>query len=437
MPIDVSDLELPGLAALPGYVDGHVPAGQLHTLLEEIDPATLATDYEVVDYVAACERVASAAAATKLAGVVELVRRPEYVGPDPQVALDRRAERGRVVRSGPGLELAARLGMAARTADRHIHLATRLATDLAPTFEALAAGRVDLAKVWVLERETATCGPQVAALVQERVLGRAPARAPGQLRTLIQTAVLAVDPAAARARCARSRADRFVRIRHDGDDMALLLARIPAETALAVDRHLALAAGDRLPGDERTTDQRHADALVDLLLGDRSGLQAQVQVTIPASVLAGLSDAPGQLVGLGPISAHLARLIAEDATWRRLVTDPTTGLVIDVGTHTYRPGVVLKRYLHARDQYCVGPSCSRPAHACDGDHTIDWPVGPTTPSNLGSLCRRQHRFKQHPAVKLEQPSPGEFVWTYPTGHRYRVAPDPPDDPDPLTELDAA
>src|SRR6185312_10795563 len=112
----------------------------------------------------------------------------------------------------------------------------------------------------------------------------------------------------------------------------------PAETALAVDRHLALAAGDRLPGDERSTDQRHADALVDLLLGDGAGIRAQVQVTVPASVLAGLSDAPGQLVGLGPISAHLARLIAEDATWRRLLTDPTTGLFIDVGTTAYRPG---------------------------------------------------------------------------------------------------
>jgi hypothetical protein len=29
------------------------------------------------------------------------------------------------------------------------------------------------------------------------------------------------------------------------------------------------------------------------------------------------------------------------------------------------------------------------------------------------------------------------VWTYPTGHRYRIAPDPPDDPDPLANWPAA
>src|SRR4029079_13421377 len=86
---------------------------------------------------------------------------------------------------------------------------------------------------------------------------------------------------------------------------------------LAVDRHLALAAGDRLPGDERTTDQRHADALVDLLLGDGSGITAQVQAPAPAAALAGLSDARGERVGLAPIPARLARLIARDATWRR------------------------------------------------------------------------------------------------------------------------
>src|SRR4029079_14150178 len=82
MPIDVSDLELPGLTGLPGYAEGRVPGGALHRLVEELGPATLATDHEVLDYVAAWRRCTSAAAACELAGVVEFVRRPEYVGPD-------------------------------------------------------------------------------------------------------------------------------------------------------------------------------------------------------------------------------------------------------------------------------------------------------------------------------------------------------------------
>src|SRR6476659_4333712 len=131
MGIDVSDLELPGLVDLPGYADGHVPGGVLCALIDRIDPATLVTDREVVDYIAASRRCASWATSRELAATTEFVRRPEYVGPDPQVPLARRGAVGDVAREHAGLELAARLGMAARTADRHIDLACRLASDLA------------------------------------------------------------------------------------------------------------------------------------------------------------------------------------------------------------------------------------------------------------------------------------------------------------------
>ena len=428
MSIDVADLELPGLAQLPGYVEGRVPAWALSRLVEELDPDTLLTDGQALDFVAASRRLASWATSRELAGTAEFVRRPEYVGPDPVVPLARRAPAGQVARGFAGLEIAARLGMAARTADRQVALATRLATDLAPTGQALAEGRIDLSKAQLIASETVSAAPHVTALVQDRVLARAGERTPTQLTRQLRRALLAADPYAAGDRCARSRADRWVRIWADGDDMAMLQARLPVETAAALDSALARAAGDRQPGDERTVDQRHADALVDLLLGDGSGITAQVQVTVPASVLAGLSEAPAEIVGLGPISAHLARLIAADATWRRLLTDPATNMVIDVAATPYRPGAVLQRLVAARDQSCVSPSCSRPAHACDTDHTVEWPNGPTAPANLGSLCRRQHRFKQHPAVTLEQPTPGQFVWTYPTGHRYHVAPTHPTNP---------
>jgi hypothetical protein len=397
MAIDVSDLELPGLCDLPGSVDGQVPGWALHRLLDELDPATLRTDHEVLDYVAAAERLSSAAQARKLTATAEFVRRPEYVGPDPSVPLARRGPLGVVVREQPGLELAARLGMAARTADRLVSLAARLVDDLAATMAALGCGRIDVAKALVIEHDTATCGPHVSNLVQQRVLPRAGQRTPTQLRRHVQRAVLAVDPQAAAERCARSRADRWVRISADGDDMAILAARIPVETAAALDRALDHAARRRAPGDPRTADQRRADALVELLLRDHAGIRAVVQVTVPAAVLAGLSDQPAELVGHGPITAHLARLIATDATWRRLLTDPATGQVTDVSPTTYRPGTVLRRHVQTRDGTCVAPTCARPAHACDTDHTIPWPAGPTTPDNLASykydLCCRPGKAK--------------------------------------------
>ncbi|WP_084800603.1 HNH endonuclease, partial [Promicromonospora kroppenstedtii] len=67
-----------------------------------------------------------------------------------------------------------------------------------------------------------------------------------------------------------------------------------------------------------------------------------VRVTVPASVLLGLDDAPGDLDGFGPVPAETARLIAEDATWQRLLTDPATGVLTDYSTTAYKPGRVLR-----------------------------------------------------------------------------------------------
>ncbi|WP_242504468.1 DUF222 domain-containing protein [Promicromonospora panici] len=65
-----------------------------------------------------------------------------------------------------------------------------------------------------------------------------------------------------------------------------------------------------------------------------------IRVTIPASTLLGLNDAPGDLAGYGPIPAETAAAIAQDATWQRLLTDPVTGILTDYSTTTYQPGKV-------------------------------------------------------------------------------------------------
>jgi hypothetical protein len=108
-------------------------------------------------------------------------------------------------------------------------------------------------------------------------------------------------------------------------------------------------ARNRAPGDDRTTDQRRADAAVQLALTTLNGtgsaelprehgMRPTVQVTVALSTLLGLDDQPGDLDGTGPIPASLARRIAADqtGTWRRLVTDPM-GRLLDYGRSTYRP----------------------------------------------------------------------------------------------------
>jgi hypothetical protein len=87
--------------------------------------------------------------------------------------------------------------------------------------------------------------------------------------------------------------------------------------------------------DPRTSDQRRADAAVqiaiDTLHGTASGelprehgMRPAIQVCVALSTLLGLDEQPGELAGSGPIPATVARKLAADptGTWRRLVTDP-------------------------------------------------------------------------------------------------------------------
>ena len=88
-------------------------------------------------------------------------------------------------------------------------------------------------------------------------------------------------------------------------------------------------------------------------------------------------------------------------TVRRLLTDPATGTLTDpadgaeVAENRYRPSAALDRAVRARDVTCRFPGCRRAATSpgTDLDHTVPWPAGPTTATNLAVLCRRHHRLK--------------------------------------------
>jgi hypothetical protein len=67
-----------------------------------------------------------------------------------------------------------------------------------------------------------------------------------------------------------------------------------------------------------------------------------------------------------------------------------------------------------------------PATSCDVDHTIAWPHGPTSASNLKCPCRTNHLLKTFwggPDGWREQQLPdGTVIWTAPGGHTYTTTP---------------
>ena len=134
-----------------------------------------------------------------------------------------------------------------------------------------------------------------------------------------------------------------------------------------------------------------------------------------------MAENPGQLSGYGPIPASLARELAADGNWKRFITDPTSGELLDIGRKSYRPSQHLVDFLIARDRTCRFPGCRYPAHRSDIDHVTPWDDGgKTTPQNLGSLCRRHHRLKTHGGWKVTSARDGSCEWISPNGKHYLV-----------------
>ena len=76
----------------------------------------------------------------------------------------------------------------------------------------------------------------------------------------------------------------------------------------------------------------------------------------------------------------------------------------------------------SRDGTCRFPGCTRPATACEPDHTIEWQDGGTTDAgNLAMLCRRHHALKSIGAWTYKHSSPtGDLTWRSPLGREYNT-----------------
>ncbi len=337
-------------------------------------------------------------------------------------------------------EVGAALRLAPSTAECHLETASDLVRRLPGAVALLEAGKISPTHARVLSDGTALLPDEQAATVASRVLVRAPEQTVGEFRRAIRRAVQSVDTRSAEQRHVRAVADRRVAQFPDQDGMTALWALLPADGAAIVWAELNKLAADKCAGDERTVDQRRADALVELALnlgaagsGERSGgASPVVNVTVGLATLLGENDQPAELDGYGPIPASMARRIADDpsGTWRRLITDPA-GRLLDYDTCTYRPPTALARHVRLRDRTCIVPGCGRRADFCELDHRVRYPNGPTNAHNLQPLCKHHHDMKHHGGWQSSKDPDGVYHWITPTGHRYVYR--PPELPPPGTQ----
>ena len=455
------------------------PGPLLAQALASVDPAALKSS-ERVSYLAASER---------LAGWVHVVQAHALVAVSDAVKQATADERGSasMQQSWVADEIAAVLHIAPRTATTRAHAGAALVRDWPILGQEVAAGRLTVAQareiyegVAVLSGTLDDAGEDLSEVAVRDLIRIARDLPPARLRERVARMVASLDPAAAARRRERAERDHTdVTIWAEPDGMACLAARGPALDAVAVRelidarakdlrahaaaddsrslgqwRHAALLAAFGLtpvghapsplhgghPSGSSTTDYDEISnnavgndhSSNDLACEPAAGACAhpprvQIRVTVPLTTLLGLTDAPGELEGYGPLDPDLVRTLAADAEWTRWVTDPVGDYLIDSGTRRF-PGARLARFLRDRESRCKHPSCGVKARNCDADHLPEHSRGGrTSATGMSPTCPRHNRHREasgwhvEPERHRDPYGPPDPTWVSPLGRRYATA----------------
>ncbi|MFD5245717.1 DUF222 domain-containing protein [Amycolatopsis sp. NPDC058340] len=316
-----------------------------------------------------------------------------------------------------------------------VSTAEALTTRLPRTLGLLDQGKVGGFGAMKVAAATAWLSDEDARAVDAVLEDRLPGRNSEQIRKAAGHAAMMADRDGAARRAERNRGGRRLTVRHGETGVASIEVEDgPVEKVAAaytrIDREArALRAG----GETRTLDQLRADVALDLLLGGQGGKseRSEVFLYMDLNTYLGLNDDPAELAGHGHIPASLARHIASgpNTVLRRIITDPLSGQVLDLGRNRYRPTAGLDEFVRVRDRECRRPGCHRVAQACDLDHSLPWQHGGhTADTELIDLCRRDHRLKDEPGWNYQLSSDGTLTITTPTGQRYDSSPPPLHEP---------
>jgi len=361
-------------------------------------------------------------------------------------------------------DIATALRLAPQTAQNRIDVARTLVGHLPHVCSALATGEISAAHATTIAREVAdiidkNVSASTIRQIEEVAIAHAEFHTPSQVTNKVRATIAKLAPEEFEAEAAMAKNDRRVEIFPEKHGMTTLVALLPAADAqtvmLAIDKLARIRMRDEKagidgflkgqnicgnadsfdPSDpfERAThiDQFRADALTQIASSYLATTKDEalnhrrpvtVNLTVDLETLLGMDENPGILAGYGAIPASVARELAADGKWRRFITDPQTGNLLDYGRETYEPPQVLIDFLMARDRICRFPGCRQPSRTADIDHAEPWEKGGVTSAeNMGLLCRRHHRMKTVGGWKLESFPDGSCRWTSPDGKNFEVA----------------
>ena len=403
--------------------------------LTSIDVIAGLDDAALVDAAAGALRMERAASARRLYAVAQLFWRREK-----QLPFSEREQWRIDGWDAVAAEVAAALAISRRRASSQIQLAVCVWEELPKLAEVFAAGLVDYWVVSLIESRISGLSSADKARI-DGILARSVSRwnrlSRNKVIEKIDYWVVHIDKLAKREERSRDQ-DRHVGFGPDRDGMAEIWGSVRSPAAAALDARLDALAATVCPADPRTKQQRRADAVEALAAGaDRmpcccgdaecpaaAAIASPIVINIVADAATVNNGAaiPGYVPGYGALPADLVRMYVRTAKLQQ-VRLPSELADCEQG---YRPSSALATYVKLRDLTCRFPGCDAPAVACDIDHTVAWPHGPTHPSNLKLLCRHHHLVKTFytgPGGWSEKQQPdGTVIWKSPTGHRYTTKP---------------
>jgi hypothetical protein len=350
-------------------------------------------------------------------------------------------------------EIGAALRIPDRTAERLIKTSETLVNELPSTLLALAEGRLGYRHAQILVDNSYGLDRDAVRELETRMLPVAQKNTPSRFEQSVRKTRERLNPESMVERHATAVAERGTELVPERDGMAFYGAHLGAVAGVAIDNRItAIARSLQCDGEQRTLGQLKADVFADILLdatlveadgrirttagrGDSPafkyrGTRPTVLVTVPAMTLLGRGDASGgtesgSIEGYGPIDPVTARQIASfSKTFRRILTDPVTGIVLAFDRKRYRIPKDLRTWLRVRDGTCRFPGCNRRAGPCEIDHTQDWALGGTTNhDNLAHLCKKHHTIKGASNWRVVQLGGGRLRWTSPSGIPYDTDPE--------------
>jgi hypothetical protein len=350
----------------------------------------------------------------------------------PDISADRSSMQQRSFRA----ELAVVLSIPEVTAENLLGRARILTASIPTTFGAFEAGRISERHATILADAVAPLGPDDTAELERRALPYAEKLTATKFARKLEHLREMIRPSEATERHREAVKQRELYLQPAPNGIAWVHALMRSIHAAAIDDYAdKLAKASEGDDDDRTHTQRRLDAFVDLVLdkgvilppveGEEglrqrqpSGFVPSVHATVPALTIAGKSDEPGMLDGIGPIDPETAReLVGCAPGLYRILIHPDTGVAVQFGRTRYQVPPELRRYLQVRDGTCRFPGCSKRAARCELDHTKDWQhLGPSDAANLGHLCKKHHALKHASGWSVTQePRSAVYTWTSPTG----------------------